>query len=594
MYSLFDTSDASNDLWKACNSVISTASLQHSTNTTPFNPADDPCIELFSPKSGIASQLKALRGLGSIGTNALGLESGFPAHDGFSPILQHDGSGLQEPSFLDVAPMYGFGTATDGGFQQDEHFASNLQQSFLTADQLPGTCATAALEDNPYQQGCSTPERIHLGLNSASGFEPCNPLQHMASNQYSGMVLHSPQPYINPCIDTLRTSASAPSSPAVGYAASNTLFVPGQQPPPPRRAGPLRQPPPPPPRAHPGSQVTSTSTPGTPQTPSSSSPMQGNFVPGFMTSPSHATAGLRRSYQHDMPAGVEALLPAGVMCPSMIANSPPAPGMASATARRSISGAQPANSFNPVVQDTFCSSGGSFSGEAAYSPMHSVVDQVATVMTSSTAAYLGPIAPVNTSSPGDRLAASSLRQVPDGPDTPTAPVAILVSRPHLAGSRLSRSSSGTGSFHSCDSGSLDTSMGGAPVGLSRLSSSAAGNLQAVARSSDAMMAGPTAGSPAAPQPVPPARPCNHANVPSSQLFYMEMHDPDCSTYCLGGNMEPHKMWFAVGVHRYACSSYLSPCCASHTSVVHHHQMPVWLQDSDGQHMQYTQNVSGAA
>jgi hypothetical protein len=171
---------------------------------------------------------------------------------------------------------------------------------------------------------------------------------------------------------------------------------------------------------------------------------------------------------------------------------------------------------------------------------------------------LGCIGPVNTSSPGtiipgDRPAAPALRQVPmsDGPDTPTAPVAVLVGRPHLAGSRLSRSSSGTGSFHSCDSGSLDTSLGGAPVGLSRLSSSAAGNPQAVPRSSDAVTAGPTTGSSASPRPVPHAKPpaANHTNVPASQLFYMEMHDTDCSTYCLGGNMEPHKMWFAVGVHR---------------------------------------------
>lgn len=32
-------------------------------------------------------------------------------------------------------------------------------------------------------------------------------------------------------------------------------------------------------------------------------------------------------------------------------------------------------------------------------------------------------------------------------------------------------------------------------------------------------------------------------------MWMEMHDNDCSAYCLSGTLEPHKLWFGVGMHR---------------------------------------------
>jgi hypothetical protein len=63
---------------------------------------------------------------------------------------------------------------------------------------------------------------------------------------------------------------------------------------------------------------------------------------------------------------------------------------------------------------------------------------------------------------------------------------------------------------------------------------------------------PGAGAP----PVVPAPPAKPARIPPAQLMYMEMHDPDCSAYCLGGNLEPHKMWFGVGVHRCAAGQFI--------------------------------------
>ena len=101
-------------------------------------------------------------------------------------------------------------------------------------------------------------------------------------------------------------------------------------------------------------------------------------------------------------------------------------------------------------------------------------------------------------------------------------------------SRLKRSSSGTDSYTS-----RDASIGGTPPGPSRLSSAAGKPLARMSSSSSPC---------AAPEPKAQA-PGPYAGLPTSQLMYMEMHDVDCSSYCLGGNLEPHKMWFGVGVHR---------------------------------------------
>jgi hypothetical protein len=49
--------------------------------------------------------------------------------------------------------------------------------------------------------------------------------------------------------------------------------------------------------------------------------------------------------------------------------------------------------------------------------------------------------------------------------------------------------------------------------------------------------------------MPAAAPKSTVGIPHTQLLFMEMHDEDCSSYCLGGSLEPHKMWFGVGVHR---------------------------------------------
>jgi hypothetical protein len=35
----------------------------------------------------------------------------------------------------------------------------------------------------------------------------------------------------------------------------------------------------------------------------------------------------------------------------------------------------------------------------------------------------------------------------------------------------------------------------------------------------------------------------------TRQMWMEMHDNDCSAYCLSGTLEPHKLWFGVGMHR---------------------------------------------
>mgnify|MGYP001807184352 FL=1 len=87
-----------------------------------------------------------------------------------------------------------------------------------------------------------------------------------------------------------------------------------------------------------------------------------------------------------------------------------------------------------------------------------------------------------------------------------------------------------------------------------------GQLDAAAGTSTAVKAGSTHGDTGAP-PTVPAPPPKPARAPPAQLMYMAMHDPDCSSYCLSGTLEPHKMWFGVGVHRCAVADV--PCWCWH-------------------------------
>jgi hypothetical protein len=144
----------------------------------------------------------------------------------------------------------------------------------------------------------------------------------------------------------------------------------------------------------------------------------------------------------------------------------------------------------------------------------------------------------------EALAPTPLLPPMEGPLTPTAPLTILCGRPALAGSRLSRSSNssnGAGGYHSSEAGSREPSLGSAAPSLSRLSSSAAGGPSCKGSVPNTATASTSAQLAPTPEQL--------SSIPSTELMYMEMHDTDCSAYCLGGNLEPHKMWFGVGVHR---------------------------------------------
>lgn len=564
-YSLFAACDGTNDLqaclWQACN-VISTASAQKRSGS-PFNPAEDPRFDSFSPKAGSlpVSQLRALRGVISNTSSLAPAAGSFLASlgdpFGSSFLQQHDISDTR--GFLELgAPMYAVDTVT--GQPYKPCLPSDDQQIGL----INGP------QDVTYQQLCGAPEHARLGLSSLACADP--PRSPLPPPQYLAMAMHSPQPCLHSWAGAVRVSSSAPSSPADAELCSRGLFVPGQQPPPPPRACPMLPPPPPPPPRTRGSG------PGTPQTPGSvwaqgfgglPSPLQqDSFGQHRLSSPHLAPAGFSPacahpedlgagSGQHDIAASVAALLSKSF---SATASSTLAPKLPAARP----SSVPASSSYSRLIQSAFGDS-----DDALCKPFGPSMLRAPPSVRLGSSAAPGPDkkppvpdsggkgAPAGTEDAAGALQAefceeyffeevlapsAPLLPPTDGPVTPTAPLTILCGRPALAGSRLSRSSSnGNGSSHSSEAGSREASLGSGAPSLSRLSSSAGGSLSRKG-------VAPNSASAATSAPLAPT-PSELSSIPSTELMYMEMHDTDCSSYCLGGNLEPHKMWFGVGVHR---------------------------------------------
>jgi hypothetical protein len=428
--------------------------------------------------------------------------------------------------------------------------------------------------DFAYQQLCGAPEHAQCGLSSLVGADP--PKSPLPPPQHLGMAMQSPQPCLRSWAEAVRVSSSAPSSPADAGLCSRSLFVPGQQPPPPPRACPMPPPapPPPPPR-------TKSSGPGTPHTPGSawaqgfgvlpSALQHCNYGQHRLSSPHLAPAGFSPacahpenqgagSGQHDIAAGVAALLSKGS---SAAAGSPAAPKLPAARPS-----SVPARSSHSCLSRRVFGGSDDALSKSSFSP--SILGPPPPVDLGSSAA-LGadkkPPAPDSGSSSSSTVAEKEdatgalqagfcehyffeqvmaptplLPPMDDGPVTPTAPLTIMCGRPALAGSRLSRSSSSNGAAaYRSEAGSREPSLGSAAPSRSRLSNSAAGGKGSAPNTATASTSAQLA----------PAPFEQLSSIPSTGLMYMEMHDTDCSAYCLGGNLEPHKMWFGVGVHRYS-------------------------------------------
>jgi len=580
MYSLFAVSDASTDLWQACNSAISKPN-DLVEDSIPFNPANDPRVDVFPAKASSLTQLSAMREFGLPIAPGSYLAA-FRDPSNSNVFEQHHDPG-NRPS---GAVLGGMGPYSPAGIssQPPEH-SLLLQHAHRPACVPPfDPCSSPALDDMPYQQLCGTPEHVRLCSSSKMRAEGSMSPHHMTASQYLGMAMHSPQPCMRSWADTVSTSTSAPSSPQPMHGEVSpsplNMFVPGQQPPPP--PPPVPPPPPPPPRLpgqRPRSSTGGSSNPATPPTPLG--PRLQSFAATGMGHPS-----LQDNLGQLMPAyATQHLAPGMVQPPTTGGNQScgpargaiscqydVAPGVAALlSSGRNVSGPrvpQASSSYARLVQagldrDTACNVSDGFKigmppavlignsallGSGAPGIMHSpnVLAGIDGLDDATSLLHAASLLPV-----------SATASASDIPGTPSAPVALLAGRHVMSCSRLKRSSSGADSYSS----GRDPSLGGALPTVSRLSSSAAGN-QLARLSSEA-----GANSPGASKALAwvPGEKC--AGIPPSQLMFMEMHDADCSSYCLGGNLEPHKMWFGVGVHRQA--SVYSDSSASSTKRVGH-------------------------
>lgn len=560
MYSLFDVSDASNDLWQACNSAISKPN-DLVEDSIPFNPANDPRVDVFPAKASSLTQLSAMREFGLPIAPGSYLAA-FRDPSNSNVFEQHHDPGNRPLG----AVLGGMGPSPASISSQPPEHSLLLQHAHRPAFVPPfDPCSSPALDDMPYQQLCGTPEHARLCSSSQMRAEASMSPHHMSASQYNlGMAMHSPQPCMRSWADTVRpTSTSAPSSPQPMHGDVSTsplnLFVPGQQPPPP--------PPPRLPGQRPRSSAGGSSNPGTPPTPLGARlqpfaatgmghpSLQDNLMPAYATQ--HLAPGMVQppsaggnqscspargaiSCQYDVAAGVAALLSSGRKAANTLphASGPRIPQASSSYARLVQAG---------LDRDTACNVPDGFK-----------IGMPPAVLIGNSA-LLGSGPPGIMQSPNvlagidglddatsllhaaSLLPASATASTSDIPGTPLAPMALLAGRHVMNCSRLKRSSSGADSYSS----SREPSLGGALPTISRLSSSATGN-QLARLSSEA-----GANSPGASQAPAwaPGEKCT--GVPPSQLMFMEMHDADCSGYCLGGNLEPHKMWFGVGVHRQA-------------------------------------------
>lgn len=386
--------------------------------------------------------------------------------------------------------------------------------------------------------------------------------QHLSSVMHaSSMAMHSPQPCQRTWAEAARFSSSAPSSFDAGAAeATCTLFVPGCAPPPPP---PPRAVPPPPPPARACDPFSASSDPGTtgrhdfgvawPLQPlqdgfrgqhrrTSSNPSSACFSPqGMACTGLHSPAQCAGSHQLVPVAGVTALL----VATSAAGAGSALPGPKPPARHDNMQAASRHEHQAAFSSDTPDDGSQGYSlplDPFAFSPPATVkagISPLAVLLPdiNQSSSSLDGVAEIwNKPCPAWHAMSS---QQPPATDGLPAPAATQTARPTLAGSRLSRNSSDTGSSHSWGSGiSRKSSFSTVAPPLSRLSSSSASG----SVSTPTPLA-PANGGPAAPS-------VQHGGIPLCQLMFMEMHDADCSAYCLGGALEPHKMWFGVGVHRY--------------------------------------------
>ena len=475
--------------------------------TTPLSCGIRPQDPRIEAFSPKAHDLSQLKGLREFTHSSSA--SSFGATSGNFLSAPEDDYACYNPAYLQQYSNLQYDSCWD-----DQH-SLLLQPAYLPAfNQQLALCSTALDMSACHQLPAPavTPEHVHMAHLPRAELL-MSPLS-MSPNRFLEASLLSPQP---PCARSWANTARAGGMSAPASPAGHTLFI-GQPPPPPPRVSSV--PPPPPPRPSPHHQ--------TPLAP----------------------------IQYDLTARVAALM--------STSSSPPTPVHL---------GGCTSSSYGRLLQGAF----GSGTREDPFLQAMPAPVRIGTSAVLGTDQHGSASAPSTSAGRDDLAAADVAHALPKlatdgsiGPITPTALLTAAGRRP-LSGSRLSRSSSGTGSFHSCDS--REASMGGAAPGPSRLSSSGAGQLcrmgsRASTSSPCASACVPGAGAP----PIVPAPPAKPVRIPPAQLMYMEMHDPDCSAYCLGGNLEPHKMWFGVGVHRCAAGQFICTTAIAVCSSMHMHEL----------------------